>query len=253
MPVLLLRCSVSLLEKYHSAGMTGLWAASSFKGSTNVYTCVPSTQWHVDNHLQWLKVAASLSAGVSLRGIAITGWQRLESENTYRSLIHTSVMFGWFGGNQPGLHFRPILSPSGMTTCQCSVSWFLWVFHHWQPVSRHSSMVSSVPRLKAKPWSCWVSPQWKWTQWRGEVWGCWSNSCEVRVIVYFKTFRSMWPCRTSEADSLFPGKRLAGLVVELNLLLNSEDIRFLENNMWAVRLCRLKHRADTETLSCVTK
>lgn len=67
---------VSLLEKYHSACMTDLWAASSFKGSTSVYTCVPSTQRHVDNHLQWLKVAASVSAGVNLKGIALTGWQR---------------------------------------------------------------------------------------------------------------------------------------------------------------------------------
>uniref|UniRef100_A0A4W6C0K0 beta-N-acetylhexosaminidase n=1 Tax=Lates calcarifer TaxID=8187 RepID=A0A4W6C0K0_LATCA len=44
---------------YHSAGMSELWAASSFKGSTS-------------NHLQWLKVAASLSAGIHLKGIAIT-------------------------------------------------------------------------------------------------------------------------------------------------------------------------------------
>lgn len=69
-------CQVSLLEKYCSAGMSDLWAASSFKGSTCVYTCVPSTQRHVDNHLQWLKVAASLSAGINLKGITLTGWQR---------------------------------------------------------------------------------------------------------------------------------------------------------------------------------
>lgn len=67
---------VSLLEKYCSAGMTDLWAASSFKGSTSVYTCVPSTQRHVDNHLQWLKVAASLSPDINLQGITLTGWQR---------------------------------------------------------------------------------------------------------------------------------------------------------------------------------
>lgn len=73
-----LRPSASLLEKYHGAGLTGLWAASSFKGSTSVYTCVPSTLRHVDNHLQWLKVAAALSPGVTLQGIAITGWQRSE-------------------------------------------------------------------------------------------------------------------------------------------------------------------------------
>ncbi|AWP17279.1 Hexosaminidase D [Scophthalmus maximus] len=68
--------TVSLLEMYCSAGMSELWAASSFKGSTSVYTCVTSTQRHVENHLQWLKVAASLSAAINLKGIAITGWQR---------------------------------------------------------------------------------------------------------------------------------------------------------------------------------
>ncbi|MEQ2212423.1 hypothetical protein XENOCAPTIV_030485, partial [Xenoophorus captivus] len=68
---------VSLLEKYCSAGMSDLWAASSFKGSTFVHTCVTSTQRHVDNHLQWLKVAASLSAAINMKGMAITGWQRV--------------------------------------------------------------------------------------------------------------------------------------------------------------------------------
>ncbi|XP_034049171.1 hexosaminidase D isoform X2 [Thalassophryne amazonica] len=70
--------TVSLLEKYCSAGMSELWAASSFKGSTCSYTCVTNTQRHVDNHLQWLKVAASVSAGINLQGIALTGWQRYD-------------------------------------------------------------------------------------------------------------------------------------------------------------------------------
>ncbi|XP_078135434.1 hexosaminidase D-like [Sander vitreus] len=38
--------------------------------------------------------------------------------------------------------------------------------------------------------------------------------------------------RTSADDSLFPGRKLAELTVELNSLLNSEDIRFFENNMY---------------------
>lgn len=40
--------------------------------------------------------------------------------------------------------------------------------------------------------------------------------------------------RTTEDESLFPGRRLAELTVELNSLLNSEDIRFFENNMWVL-------------------
>lgn len=64
------------MEKYNSAGLPRLWTASSFKGSTNVHTCVPNTQRHVDNHLQWLQVVSALPAGVQLQGIALTGWQR---------------------------------------------------------------------------------------------------------------------------------------------------------------------------------
>lgn len=67
---------MSLLEKYFSAGLTDLWAASAFKGSTSVHTSVTNTQRHVDNHLQWLKVAAAVSPGLRLQGIALTGWQR---------------------------------------------------------------------------------------------------------------------------------------------------------------------------------
>lgn len=67
---------MSLLEKYQASGLAHLWAASSFKGSTCVHTCVPSTLRHVQNHLQWLKVASSSPAGAHLQGIALTGWQR---------------------------------------------------------------------------------------------------------------------------------------------------------------------------------
>lgn len=73
--------------------MSDLWAASSFKGSTSVYTCVTCTQRHVDNHLQWLKVASSLSAAINLRGIAITGWQRLKSEEVVLSELILLIFF----------------------------------------------------------------------------------------------------------------------------------------------------------------
>uniref|UniRef100_A0A673L1Z0 beta-N-acetylhexosaminidase n=1 Tax=Sinocyclocheilus rhinocerous TaxID=307959 RepID=A0A673L1Z0_9TELE len=77
-PTLDVENTVMLMERYKSAGMSQQWAASSFKGSTTVHTCVTSTQRHLDNHLQWLKVASSLSAGIKLQGIALTGWQRLD-------------------------------------------------------------------------------------------------------------------------------------------------------------------------------
>ncbi|KAF4106534.1 hexosaminidase D [Onychostoma macrolepis] len=77
-PTLDVESTVMLMERYKSVGMSQQWAASSFKGSTTVHTCVTSTQRHLDNHLQWLKVASSLSAGIELQGIALTGWQRYD-------------------------------------------------------------------------------------------------------------------------------------------------------------------------------
>lgn len=77
-PTLDVENTVMLMERYKSAGISQQWVASSFKGSTTVHTCVTSTQRHLDNHLQWLKVASSLSAGIKLQGIALTGWQRYD-------------------------------------------------------------------------------------------------------------------------------------------------------------------------------
>ncbi|TDG98328.1 hypothetical protein EPR50_G00217590 [Perca flavescens] len=159
--------TVSLLEKYCSAGMSELWAASSFKGSTSVYTCVPSTQRHVDNHVQWLKVAASLSAAVNLQGIAITGWQRFDHLSVLCELMHVAL-------------------PS-LAAC-------LQTLDHGQFSAEAKSRVTE--RLGIP-------------------------SVEVEAIG-----------RTSADDSLFPGRKLAELTVELNSLLNSEDIRFFENNMY---------------------
>uniref|UniRef100_A0A665V9R1 beta-N-acetylhexosaminidase n=1 Tax=Echeneis naucrates TaxID=173247 RepID=A0A665V9R1_ECHNA len=149
--------TVSLLEKYHRAGMSELWAASSFKGSTSVYTCVTRTQRHVENHIQWLKVASSLPAGVRLRGIALTGWQRYD---------HLSVL----------CELMPVALPS-LAAC-------LQTLLHGELSVEAQSRVSE--RLGV-------------------------SSVEV--------------------ETLFPGRRLAELIVELNALLSSDDIRYFENNM----------------------
>lgn len=42
---------------------------------------------------------------------------------------------------------------------------------------------------------------------------------------------SWLPHRSLVDDSLFPGRRLAEFIVELNSLLNSDDIRVFENDM----------------------
>ncbi|XP_061564165.1 hexosaminidase D isoform X2 [Cololabis saira] len=159
--------TVSLLERYCSAGMSDLWAASSFKGSTTVYTCVTTTQRHVENHAQWLKVAASLSAGVNLKGIAITGWQRYD---------HMSVL----------CELMPVGLPS-LAAC-------LQTLIHGQ--------FSAEAQGKVK-----------------ERLGM--SSVEVEDLE-----------RTCVVDSSFPGAKLAKLIVELNSLLNSNDLRFFESDMF---------------------
>uniref|UniRef100_A0A1A8KMQ0 beta-N-acetylhexosaminidase n=1 Tax=Nothobranchius kuhntae TaxID=321403 RepID=A0A1A8KMQ0_NOTKU len=159
--------TVALLEKYFGAGMSDLWAASSFKGSTAVHTCVTNTQRHVDNHLQWLKVASSLSAGISLRGIAITGWQRYD---------HLSVL----------CELMPVALPSLAACLQT-------LLHGEFSLEAQSSVTQKLG----------------------------VSSVEVEAME-----------RTSAADSLFPGRRLAEFIVELNSLLSSEDLRFFENNVY---------------------
>lgn len=83
--------TVSLLEKYSGAGLAEVWAASSFKGSSTVHTSVPCSQRHVDNTLQWLRVAECVSAAVQLRGIALTGWQRYDHLSVLCELLPVAL------------------------------------------------------------------------------------------------------------------------------------------------------------------
>lgn len=83
--------TVSLLEKYSGAGMADVWAASSFKGSSSVHTSIPRSQRHVDNTLQWLHVAEFVSAGVHIRGIALTGWQRYDHLSVLCELLPVAL------------------------------------------------------------------------------------------------------------------------------------------------------------------
>ncbi|XP_015250818.1 PREDICTED: hexosaminidase D [Cyprinodon variegatus] len=159
--------TVSLLEKYHGAGMSDLWAASSFKGSTFVHTCVTCTQRHVDNHLQWLKVAASLPAAINMRGMAITGWQRYD---------HLSVL----------CELLPVALPSLASCLQTLI---------------HGEFSTEANR--------------KVTETLGV------SSVEVEAME-----------RASADESLFPGRKLAELILEINSLLDSEDFRFFESNMF---------------------
>ncbi|XP_010787617.1 hexosaminidase D-like, partial [Notothenia coriiceps] len=63
------------------------------------------------------------------------------------------------------------------------------------------------------------------------------------------------PCvfRSSADDSLFPGRRLAELTVELNALLNSDDIRFFDNNMYVRGWFSPFHRQRKMVTSLITR
>ncbi|KAL6477008.1 hypothetical protein MHYP_G00155070 [Metynnis hypsauchen] len=69
-----------LLDKYQDAGFSGVWFASSFKGTSGVDQRWTPLKHHLDNHLSWLKAMGSMDQYPSLtfQGIAITGWQRYE-------------------------------------------------------------------------------------------------------------------------------------------------------------------------------
>ncbi|XP_057682945.1 hexosaminidase D [Corythoichthys intestinalis] len=159
--------TVSLLEKYYSAGMQHIWAASSFKGSTRVYTNVPSTQRHVDNHLQWLKVAQSVPSGLNIMGIALTGWQRYD---------HLSVL----------CELMPLALPS-LAAC-------LQTLIHGQFSPEAQKIVTELLDISSV-----------------EAGSMGSATGDVR---------------------LFPGRRLAESIVDLDSLLCLEDIKSFEKNMY---------------------
>ncbi|KAM9597813.1 hexosaminidase D isoform 1-T1 [Trichechus inunguis] len=68
---------VLLMEKFQKCGFPRLWAASAFKGATGAHQALTPVEHHLQNHLQWLRVARAGPAG-ALQGIVLTGWQRYD-------------------------------------------------------------------------------------------------------------------------------------------------------------------------------
>lgn len=159
--------TVSLLEKYSRAGMAEVWTASSFKGSSSVHTSVPCSQRHVDNTLQWLRVAEAVSAGVHIKGVAVTGWQRYD---------HLSVL----------CELLPVALPS-LASCL-------------QTLADGKFDVETQSKVMSK---------------------LGISSVEVEAME-----------KTSTDTTMFPGRWLAELVVDLNSFLNSEEVQYFERNMF---------------------
>lgn len=159
--------TVSLLEKYSGAGMADVWAASSFKGSSSVHSSVPCSQRHVDNTLQWLRVARAVSTSVHIRGIALTGWQRYD---------HLSVL----------CELLPVALPS-LASCLQTLA---------DGKFDAETQSKATTRLGI-------------------------SSVEVEAMETF-----------SKDTVMFPGRRLAELIVDLNSFLNLDDVRYFEQNMF---------------------
>ncbi|KAG9476705.1 hypothetical protein GDO78_002218 [Eleutherodactylus coqui] len=71
----------SFIAKYEKSGFTNIWFASAFKGATG-----PAQMWtpmgmHMKNHQEWKKVINQMRKfpKIHYSGIALTGWQRLET------------------------------------------------------------------------------------------------------------------------------------------------------------------------------
>lgn len=126
----------------------------------------------------------------------------------------------------------------------------------WPPVGAvwahaRGPPITSRQSTDTQPW---------WLQYRGSQRGSWKTGYflsggrghrEVRsnkgswAALPRSLFQSVWVSKIKiilsnldfssfTEDALFPGKRLAELIVELNSLLNTEDIRLFETDMWVM-------------------
>ena len=70
---------VGLWEKY-SENFKHIWVASAFKGATGPCVFATDIGFHVENHRAWIKKIKEIQHRFkSVRGAALTGWQRYAS------------------------------------------------------------------------------------------------------------------------------------------------------------------------------
>ncbi|XP_051572853.1 hexosaminidase D-like isoform X2 [Myxocyprinus asiaticus] len=83
----------NLISKYEQAGFQGVWFASAFKGASGIDQRWTPIDQHLKNHLQWLKVIASMPQykSISFSGIAVTGWQRYEHHTVLCELLPVAI------------------------------------------------------------------------------------------------------------------------------------------------------------------
>ncbi|XP_015782701.1 hexosaminidase D [Tetranychus urticae] len=69
-----------------------VWAASAFKGAFGETLTVPNVKMHLENNQGWLEVMAEQQGHFkSIRGIAVTGWQRYDHLGTLCELLPSGL------------------------------------------------------------------------------------------------------------------------------------------------------------------
>jgi len=75
------------------AAFDEIWIASSFKGSSGPVCNLPPLMHHINNHLSWIQLVASLPEELQkkIKGIAVTGWSRYDHFATLCELLPTAL------------------------------------------------------------------------------------------------------------------------------------------------------------------
>ncbi|RXN19812.1 transcription factor E4F1 [Labeo rohita] len=81
------------ISKYEKAGFKTVWFASAFKGASGIDQNWTPINHHLQNHLQWQKVIASMPQYKSVRfqGLVLTGWQRYEHHTVLCELLPVAI------------------------------------------------------------------------------------------------------------------------------------------------------------------
>ncbi|XP_043349707.1 hexosaminidase D-like isoform X2 [Dermochelys coriacea] len=81
------------ISKYADSGFKSVWFASAFKGTTGPAQAWTPLNYHLKNHLSWLKVIQAMSKFpfIKFQGIALTGWQRYDHYSVLCELLPVGI------------------------------------------------------------------------------------------------------------------------------------------------------------------
>ena len=67
-----------MINKRYNDLFDEIWVASAFKGATRRLELIPNSKLHFNNHLSWLNIIRTSANPEKFKGIALTGWSRLD-------------------------------------------------------------------------------------------------------------------------------------------------------------------------------